>query len=870
MICWHLKGKEVKTISLDKQIYLYSVDTSAFYDEFEYKIHKKLNKYYILKKSIKIALNTAKKDQAKRVLSKIGIRIKKYKLLLEEKLSKNTNARKLREDHLISSKLVTAFESTLTRTINAQINCICADLIIVRTYYLKVLENLITQGFIFKNEKYVYLTASAGQIRTKKTVFIKESLLQKHRDTLTCGLTVEKINSLGGVNINKYLAYLALCFSASDPWKDFNIDRAIVVDDMETNVRSVVDFVDDKSYEITRQQMDIPINHTDGCGMVLPRKNKKSMMVRLPWVKGLLVPFPFDKFIREKSKSSKVKDIYGKEYDIIKDRIEVIFTKSQFKMWKYYSSWDEYRAFYKLHGCHASKCNEEDDVFRKAKLNYQMLQTLTDFSDNELMSVSAKTIEKINNIGRDRDTMLSILGVKESNNKDYFQQALELYPELLNDTYSREVLKQVKKSIVKEAKSGKIDVEGYYTFVSPDLYAFCEYLFLNDLTPAGLLDNGQVYCSLFKEYSTLDCLRSPHLYREHAVRQNIVDKEKSRWFVTKGVYTSCHDPISKLLQFDVDGDKSLVCADSVIIDVAKRNMKEIVPLYYNMSKAEAQMITDAEVYNGLAAAYTGGNIGLYSNNITKIWNSENPNLDVIKLLCCENNFVIDYAKTLYKPTRPDSMAKLIKGYTKAKNPNFFIYAKDKSKDSVENANASVVNRLQKLIPNPRLNFRAANLGQFTYKTLLSDTNKYIDVSKENNLIEKFKELDLKRRFFSLVDEEDLYSKSYRYKEIRDILLDYNTNINYIVDVLVEYLYVYKKSSYKTTLWSSFGDVIVENIKRNVTHPLKGGYILCNVCGDRILETSNRRKYCERCWKEEQKRIKRESWHKHKSKYRKTC
>ena len=74
--------------------------------------------------------------------------------------------------------------------------------------------------------------------------------------------------------------------------------------------------------------------------------------------------------------------------------------------------------------------------------------------------------------------MLKVLGVTKSNtNKNYFQQALEIYPQLLCDTYSKEILKQVKKSLVKEGKSGKLEVNGKYTFISPDMYAFCEYLF---------------------------------------------------------------------------------------------------------------------------------------------------------------------------------------------------------------------------------------------------------------------------------------------------------------------------------------------------------------------------------------------------------
>ena len=81
--------------------------------------------------------------------------------------------------------------------------------------------------------------------------------------------------------------------------------------------------------------------------------------------------------------------------------------------------------------------------------------------------------------------------------------------------------------------------------------------------PDGLLKDGEVYCSLFRKSKELDCLRSPHLYKEHPIRTNVAyydddmsddNKERldniSKWFTTKGVYTSCKDMISRILQFD--------------------------------------------------------------------------------------------------------------------------------------------------------------------------------------------------------------------------------------------------------------------------------------------------------------------------------
>jgi hypothetical protein len=92
-----------------------------------------------------------------------------------------------------------------------------------------------------------------------------------------------------------------------------------------------------------------------------------------------------------------------------------------------------------------------------------------------------------------------------------------------------------------------------------------------------------------------------------------------------------------------DGDKSLVVKEKQLIKLAKRNMQDIVPLYYNMYKAEPSELNGDTLFHGLELAYTGGNIGIISNNISKVWNSSkvtNKEINIVKLLCMENNFVI--------------------------------------------------------------------------------------------------------------------------------------------------------------------------------------------------------------------------------------
>ena len=641
-------------MALNKQVYLYSVATDSFYDEEENKIHKELLKLYTLRKNLKDKKIREKTETfnfqndwefwVKSVNKIISDDKDKLSSLLDKRLE-NNKPRILNSDSIKDKNIITLFDSSLTRALGLKINELTDELIVLNVFFFQVFHNLVRDGFIYNGEKYIFLTASAGQIRTKRAVFIKENSFYKIEPKIMCGLTRDEINKKGGINSNKFLAYLALCNSATDVWEDFDIDRSIVVDDFETDVIGEVDFIDEYDYSITRNERPVNIPHMDGCGIML---EDSTRMVRLPWIKGLLVTFPFDKFIKEKCEDGKaiIYDIYGKEHNILEENIKYIFTKSQFKLAKYYNSWEQYKEYFKKYNCEACFCNIEEDFIPKAKINYQMLQTLSDIKDEEIEKIIRKTKEDIEKIGNDYQTTMRILGATEYNKTpNYFQESLMIYPELFRDTYHKEILKQTKKSLVKQAKGGRLSINGRYQFLSPDLYAFCEWLFLDEKNPKGLLDDGEVYSNLNKNGVDLACLRSPHLYREWAIRKNKKTEELNKWFgCTKCLYTSCHDLISRILQFDVDGDKTLVIQDRTLTAVAKRNMKGIVPLAYNLRKAKGENLNSENLYTGMVHAYTGGNIGPISNNITKVWNSNNKiseeQLNVVRWLCMENNQVI--------------------------------------------------------------------------------------------------------------------------------------------------------------------------------------------------------------------------------------
>ncbi|MCM3161013.1 hypothetical protein [Metabacillus litoralis] len=785
--------------------------------------------------------------------------------LTDEKLrrKKDDPLRELNPISLTSKRKISQFQSTLTRTLKVKTDTTTTDIFVVRAYRYAIFEDLVKRGFRYLGEEYQYFSSTAGGIRTKKSVFIKKSVWEKYKNKLMCGLTIEEINRQGGMNTNKFQAYLSLCMTSSVPWtktEGFDIDKCIVVEDLKTVVHGEVDHINDK-YEINRINKGVEINHTDGCGMILPSVSDKSFMFRMPFFKGLLVSFDYVDFIKKhKDASPIVEDIYGKKWNVIKDGISIIFTKSQFKAWSFWNTgedgWLKYKKDFILHGCEAVKCKEEDEVFNDKRLSYQMLQTLYKMDRSSLEKLCETTIKEIESIGSDEKAALKLLGADpENENKFGYQRVLEMMPEMLNETYTREQIKEYRRSLIKEAKSGHILLPGSKrTYIAPDLYAFCERLFLKKEDPKGLLQNGEVSCALFEDGQKLDALRSPHLFLEHSIERNKINKKTKEWFITNDIHMSVKSLNSKLLMYDVDGDDCLIICNPDYLRIAEEHMKGIVPLDYELGKAEAQEINYENIYESLTKAYEK-NIGEISNAISICFNKgkDKVDLDVIRWLVYENNSIIDYAKTLWFPERPKGeVERKIKEATRGKLPFYFHYVKDKPKKSVAPRNDSAVNMLDTIIPNNNIQFEGYE-GEFDYTKLMKNKN----IKLDQTIIDKYEELNsskFKEIKNQLKEKEGSKRKQIElqvYKDIRKELFSLGKKDD-VIDVLIKYLYEVKDSKNKQTLWYAFGNYIARNVEFNVK-----GIKRCNRCYVEI-ERKQKKSYCEAC-AEERKREQKKQW-----------
>lgn len=859
-----------KKTYLSNQIKLITLNTYDLFTDDEFNIYSKIVE---LKRQLDIGeskKNMMTKEQKAKITSEKSALAKE----LAEKIRSNTSTRTVRLKSVIdtkkwddnnppqgitwwnlkTSRKIAEFSSEESRALGLNHLDICLDKIIIKWKSIDLLKQIVLNGFYcprlnedgtVENKHYSVITASAGQLRTDKVQCLADEAWNRIKDRIQCGMTWDIINECGGINVNKIMAYLALPCSATDEWTEFDIDRAIVIKDFEAPVTGMMQYIK-PDYTSIRGERTVSINHCDGIGMMLPSVSRINFMVRAPWIKGLLTPFDYLKFCEVNHVPAKITDFWGKEHDLIEENIQIIFTESQFKLAKYYKSWDEYKKNFIKYNCKCCRTNYEETFIQDSDLNYQFLQTLKDFNDDEIDKFIKPSKEKIENLAKDIQTMQRTLGADENSDSAY-KKALYLYPELLREAYSKETLKAIKKKWILNARSGSIKTRCKRLFVIPDMYAACEYWFCHIKEPVGLLKVGEVACAIYRNHEKLDILRSPHLYMEHSIQTVSNNPIVYDWFQTNGVYTSCHDLISRVLQFDVDGDMLVCVADKLLISIAERNIDEynIVPLFYDANKAEKEMLSRETMFNGLKRAHDFSGIGAVSNNLTKLWNKDDPDYAVAAWLCFYNNLVIDAAKTgkisSYEdiPEVKSRVSKATGGKT-GKMPWFFQYTKNGRSESAKiksyaKQNSSTMNRLcAKFDKTSRINMNFSGLAPFNWQMMIDRD----DYPYNEKAVLKFCELDDSNLVNIIMAQNDIdataKSNSLGYGVLAEVIeheLESICTKEIAYSSVLKYLFTgdnIDKSSHKQMFWRVFGDMAIKHIKENLQN-----YTVCDKCNAKI-------------------------------------
>lgn len=424
--------------------------------------------------------------------------------------------------------------------------------------------------------RYKRLCAGAGQLRRNSSLFVNEALYEQLENIMMCGLTKERI---GKINLAKFSAYYSLYTSST---KQVKKPRICVIPDFEFKLlNQKVMWISDKingEKEIEEKVIDLDQNAFDGSGIISPRMAEEwrenlgldytpsSFIIRSAWIKGLVSVFDIHEFAKNIAKTTKIKDVWGIEYDI--ENIDVLLSTSQFKMYDKYNNFFEYMYYHNMYGhtFGVSRVNKREDNFM-TQLNYQYIQS-NNFTSETIKSLSNFSLDWIKKImtGDRLYAMLLLIGccgedmdynVIEDKLNSYIPKSLMYTDEILKDDYVRNKIINAIEGKIKQLKVGKLFVEGSYDFIIPDLYAFCEHAF--GMEVKGLLREKESWNKRWvdKGSKIVSMQRSPLVAPSENQTRNISFNDSCLyWFkyIKSGMIMSIWDSaLTRASDADMDG-----------------------------------------------------------------------------------------------------------------------------------------------------------------------------------------------------------------------------------------------------------------------------------------------------------------------------
>ena len=483
------------------------------------------------------------------------------------------------------------------------------DIVNIKVMTKKEYKVLARNGFDLNGKHYVRFMVGSGQMRRNTVSFINEELFDYMQERLMCGLN-DKIKT---INLAKLSAYFALSFS-SVLW--VREPRVCVIKDFDTVIlNQKVNWINKHEEGNTVEQIykDIKLNSADGQGLIDPNMARLwaedmhlnyvpcSFVVRTAFIKGNLVPFDFKAYAKEHG-VLKIKDRYGTEYNV--EDIDVLLSESQFKMAKYYSSWEGYLSYHKTYNLKwgVARYNKEyDDEY--VLTNYQYIQVLN-LTKEDISGLVSYTTNWIKNIcsGDIKYALTYNVGVKNptlsvdsiiNSCSSTFTKAIIKNPEMLKDGFvQRKIYNSIKESI-RQAKIGRIWVRGNYSFMISDPVAQCRSAL--GLSPDGLLPANYVYSNFWNNRGVdgeICLLRSPLThYSEVNIQRLANTDEMKKWYkyIYSGIIYNIYDiSVVKHADSDFDGDICMSTNNPYFLKGAKR---EELPIMYDKEAVPTQKIT---------------------------------------------------------------------------------------------------------------------------------------------------------------------------------------------------------------------------------------------------------------------------------------
>lgn len=425
-----------------------------------------------------------------------------------------------------------------------------------------------------------------------------------------------------------------------------------------------------------------PLNSFDGQGLANPKWVEKvaeelgfgyipsEMIIRAPWVKGLVATFPITDYLKERGIDTVV-SLCGDILNV--DDVDIFISKSQFKMYKIYSNkvealnaknpeepisaWEYHQKSMEDNGLLwgiVMPNKKVDD--KKKESNYQYNQALNLSTDEDINRLTFKTKKYLKGLCTHdikqvfnslmahknvaKEETCSDKELEEEIEKEEYQSLLQKVvthnTDFLHDKYIQSLINKECQKGFQNAMLGKLIFDGNFQFIVSDPLAQAQWIYKNhtkeeyknnpDIKVEGVVKAKHIYSEYWKnetkkrgkESDQIVLMRSPLIDRHEITKMDLMMKDiKEFEYLKSGIILSIHDLATLQMQnCDFDGDR---CFSSNMEILKKGCLDNTYPLYFE--PGEGSIEGKIEDVNIIAADVRGLNskVGQFSNKSTSFY-----------------------------------------------------------------------------------------------------------------------------------------------------------------------------------------------------------------------------------------------------------
>ena len=685
-------------------------------------------------------------------------------------------------------------KQTFTESVKKEISIVnnkIDEMLFVPEYVSVVIDDIahykkiIKDGLYINNFKYVRLMCSAGQARVNTVILVREDYEEELKKRLRCGAKEVKITK------NKYNAYFALSSSSTYLIPKPNV---YLVNDCEIEMEKKVDWISkipptektklSNNERVTEEYKTLGFNLFDGCGAVSVEFAKRvaneleldyipsAFCIRCAYVKGMVFVVDFKQYAKDHG-IEYMTDMYGHQKRIAD--MDMILTKSQFKLYNAYDSMDDYDRLCEENGFYwgvTKVTPKTDDCYFRS--NYQFCQAIDLMNDDDVAELCQPTVEWLSNVANHdvNYSLLYLLGsICDKTDIDFNDilnltsdnicKALILNHEMINDEYIKQTIIFSINKKIRESYLGKLILDGNFSVMIPDMYAFMQHAFGHEVT--GALNEFEHFSHFWNKRGKKEvvAMRSPLTWRSEVNKLTLVNNEiAEKWFkyLTSGiVYNVWGCDCIIHADSDFDGDIVATTDNPVFLKCRYDNL----PITYNKSTVDKEYINEDELYLADIQSFNS-TIGQITNISTSFYEvlakyegkpeyaaEQAEILERLKLIRKSQGDAIDKAKGIKIEPMPTHWTKKVKKLpanetiermdfcneiVADRKPYFFryLYSKENAKylQYIEKANSYTTTKFDKTVQE-LLDAEPSSLSYDEFYYLEDEFKKYVPLIDNN-------------------------------------------------------------------------------------------------------------------------------------------